>query len=67
MLKIFSKVPSRYILHFLILYCLFGLDPVMGSNMKVEFEKFDGKKNFFNMENPGGGSSGASRSGSGFG
>ena len=47
MLKIFSKVPSRYILHFLILYYLFSLDPVMGSNIKVDFEKFDGKKNFF--------------------
>ena len=39
----------------------------MGSNMKVNFEKFDGKENFFHVENLGGGSSGASRSGSGFG
>ena len=43
----FSKILSRYFLNFLDLYCIFfGLDLAMGSNVKVDFEKFDGK-NFF--------------------
>ena len=44
----FQQDPSQGISQITWSFLLwFGLDPAMASNMKVDFEKFDEKKNFF--------------------